>query len=447
MHAIEIPANSPSGHRGRRRARGPVRVSAALAALATLAASLLLAACGGSDGDGEGGAAPAATASTAGADQVLGALNPAKGTPVRIGMISDGKGSVTDLSFEGPVADTTVAYLNARKGGIGGHPIELVKCDALADPAKGTDCANQMVEKNVTAVVVGSSSVVESMWEPLHQAHIPVLFGGANAASILTDKDSTFVLADALFSLVSLPIQLAKDKKVDTVSVVAIDVPAVMSIYQTVAPAAFKAAGIKLDLVPVPPGTADMTPQMQRIATAGPRVVQMIGSDSFCIAGLNGLHSVGFTGPVVAISQCVTDALRKAVPGSVLKGVTVSATAPVGTDNPSTRLFSAIVDTYGKGKNIQVNRQGSLSMFTVVAALQTATEGISGDITPASITAAIKSMPEKDLPGADPMKFRCGGKAAPATPAVCVRGGLVTSLDEKGQPTEFRAVASTPIEG
>jgi branched-chain amino acid transport system substrate-binding protein len=97
-----------------------------------------------------------------------------------------------------------------------------------------------------------------------------VLFGGANSASIMTDKDSSFVLADALFGLVTLPIQLAKENKVDTVSAVAIDVPAVMSIYQTIAPAAFRAAGIKLDVVAVPPGTADMTPQMQRIASGAP---------------------------------------------------------------------------------------------------------------------------------------------------------------------------------
>jgi branched-chain amino acid transport system substrate-binding protein len=44
----------------------------------------------------------------------------------------------------------------------------------------------------------------------------------------------------------------------------------------------------------------------------------VIGSDSFCIAALNGLHTVGFTGPVTAIAQCITDATRKSVPGSVL---------------------------------------------------------------------------------------------------------------------------------
>ncbi|WP_157735046.1 ABC transporter substrate-binding protein [Pseudofrankia inefficax] len=409
-----------------------------LTALATLTVTLALAACGGSTASS--GTSPAATSAGAAADQLLGPVNQAKGTPVKIGMISDGKGAVTDLSFESAVADVTVKYLNDRKGGLAGHPIELVKCDTLADPAKGTDCANRMVEDNVAAVVVGSTAVSEGMWPPLHQAHIPVLFGGANSASIMTDKDSSFVLADALFGLVTLPIQLAKEHKVDTVSAVAIDVPAVMSIYQTIAPAAFKAAGIKLDVVAVPPGTADMTPQMQRIAAAGPRVVQVIGSDSFCIAALNGLHTVGFTGPVTAIAQCITDATRKAVPGSVLKGVTVTATAPIGTDNPSTRLFAAVVNTYGKDSKIEINRQGSLSMFTVVAALQSATTGLTGDVTPASITTAIKSMPEQPLPGADPMKFQCGGKANPATPAVCVKGGLVTDLDRKGEPTTYRAV-------
>lgn len=420
-----------------RRLPGRVR---ALAVLATLTASLSLVACGGSS-DGSG-TTPAATSADASADALLGPVNQAKGTPVKIGMISDGKGSVTDLSFESTVADVTVKYLNDRKGGLAGHPIQLVKCDTLADPSKGTDCANRMVEDNVDAVVVGSTSVSDSMWPPLHEAHIPVLFGGANAASILTDKDSSFVLADALFGLVTLPIQLAKEHKVDTVSAVAIDVPAVMSIYQTVAPAVFKAAGIKLDVVAVPPGTADMTPQMQRIASGSPRVVQVIGSDAFCIAAFNGLHQVGFTGPVTAISQCVTDATRKAVPGSVLKGITVTATAPIGTDNPSTRLFTAVVNAYGKGSGVEVNRQGSLSMFTVVAALQAATTGLTGDVTPASIATAIKSMPQKPLPGADPMSFQCGGKASPQTPAVCVRGGLVTDLDSKGEPTTYRAVGN-----
>ncbi len=77
--------------------------------------------------------------------------------------------------------------------------------------------------------------------------------------------------------------------------------------------------------------------------------------------------------------------------------------------------------------------------------LQTALEGISGDITPATVTATIKAMPESELPGAAGMKFRCNGKASAQAPAVCVRGGLSTTLDDKGQPTEFQVLGSSPI--
>ncbi|MBL7500036.1 ABC transporter substrate-binding protein [Frankia sp. CNm7] len=439
MDKTRIASTRPALRRSRDRTR-------ALAALAVLAGSLVLVACGGGD-EGEGATTvPNATTAPGGVEEVLGPVAAASGTPVKIGMISDGKGAVTDLSFEGPVADATIAYLNERLSGLAGHPIEVVKCDTLADPGKGTDCANRMVEEDVVAVVVGSSSVVESIWTPLHESKIPVVFGGANAATILTDRESTFVLVDSAFSMINLPISLAKENKLDTVTVVAIDVPSVMSVYQKVAPAAFEKAGVKLNLVAIPPGTADMTPQMQQLVGTD-TLVQLVGSDSFCIAALNGMRTVGFSGPVTAIAQCITDATRKAVPGDTLKNVTVSATAPVGTDNPSTKLFAAVVEAYGEGKGIEVNRQGSLSMFTTLAALQSATENLTGDVTSESIIAAIKAMPEKPLPGADPMKFRCGGLANPATPAVCVRGGLVTSLDDKGQPTGYRAVGSTPIAG
>lgn len=137
-----------------------------LAASAGLAASLfLVAACGGGDDSGgsDGGATTAAAAASAGAD-LLGTPAPAKGAPVKIGMISDGKGPVSDLSYESRVADATIGWLNEYRSGIAGRPIELVKCDTLADPSKGTDCANQMVEQNVAAVVVGSSGVGESIW-------------------------------------------------------------------------------------------------------------------------------------------------------------------------------------------------------------------------------------------------------------------------------------------
>ncbi|EFC86510.1 ABC transporter substrate-binding protein [Parafrankia sp. EUN1f] len=431
-----------SGGTGQRRSprrRVGVRL-AALGALGALSASLLLGACGG-DEDTDS----AAPADTAAAAQALGPVAQAKGEPVKIGVISDGHSPAADLSYEFKVADATVQYLNEHRSGVAGRPIEIVQCEAQADPAKATDCANQMIEKNVVAVVVGSSGAGEQIWEPLHAAHVPVMFYTANGAGSLGDPESTFILSDQFFPLITLPVKVAKDAGAKKVTVVAIDLPVTTGLYQVTRPI-FEKQGVALDVVQIPAGTADMTPQMQRIVDGDPGIVQVVGSDAFCISAFNGLRAVGYDGPLAAIAHCITDATRAAVPGDFLKGMTITATAPIGSDDPAIAVFEAVVDTYGKDKGIDVTEAGAAAMFITLSAFQTGLEGLTGDITPATVTAALKGMPEKDLPGVTGLRFRCNGKAYRDSPAECARGGLLTTLDDKGKPTTYKAVGVTPIE-
>ncbi|OHV34956.1 branched-chain amino acid ABC transporter substrate-binding protein [Parafrankia colletiae] len=404
---------------------------------ATLTLGLLLAAGCGSD-SGEGSSPGGAGEATA----LLGPREPAAGMPVRIGLISDGKGPVSDLSIEGQVADATVGYLNEHRSGIAGHPIELVTCRSLADPAIGTDCANRMVEEDVVAVVVGSSAVVESIWEPLHQSGVPVFLSYANGAP-LRDSASTFTLSDSSYTLKAL-VQLAKDEGVKKLSIVAVDVPTSAAILREAVPPLFEGSGIDVDIVPVPPGTADMTPQMQTVVDGDPELVQVVGNDAFCISAFNGLRAVGYDGLVTSISNCLSDRTRMAVPGDFLEGMVLPAVVPIGTDNPSTRIYNAVATAYGS--DIDTGRVAGLTMFTLVAALEAAADGVSGDITSDSVVTAIKGMPETDVPGATGLRFRCNGKAVPATPALCVRGWLTTTLGSDGQPTDYKPVGVTPIE-
>ncbi|MEX5712181.1 ABC transporter substrate-binding protein [Parafrankia sp. FMc6] len=384
---------------------------------------------------------PTSVAGTAGE---LGAAAPATGEPIRIGVITDGKSPVSDTSIQTRVAEATAAYLNQHRSGIGGRPIELVECDALADPAVGTDCGNRMIEEDVVAVVVGTTAVNESVWLPLAAADVPVMFYGASGTALLGDE-TTFALSEPTFSLVSLPISLAEQAGADKVTSIVIDVPAALTTQTTVAPALFEAAGIEFELVTVPPGTADMTPQMQNVADGDPGVVFIVGNDSFCISAINGLRAAGFTGQLSGVSQCVTDATREAVPGEELEGMVIAAATPTGVDNPSTRLYEAVVDAYGE--DIDTSVPEGMIMFTALAGFQTALEGISGDdVTHETVIETIKSMPEQELPGAGGMHFRCNGKAGATTPAVCVRGGLVTTLDAEGRPSTYEVLGSTPIE-
>ena len=66
-----------------------------------------------------------------------GRRTPAKGTPVKIGVISNGKTPTIDNSHETPVAEATAKWINEYQGGIGGHPIQLVICNDGNEPGQG----------------------------------------------------------------------------------------------------------------------------------------------------------------------------------------------------------------------------------------------------------------------------------------------------------------------
>lgn len=411
----------------------------------TAAATLLLAATAcGSSTDDEGDADAPGTVDGEQADELLGPEDPAAGEPVRIGLVSDGQSPAFDVRTEIHAAEATVDFWNERRGGIGGRPIELVTCETGADPAVGTDCANRMVEDDVVAVAVGQSTVPESIWEPLHQAGIPTMYFQTNGEPILADSEWSFVISNPLTTAFGLPISVAEDAGADKIAFVVIDVPVALSLFQDLGPPIVDNAGLDYELVRVPPGTADMTSQMRGIVESGAGVVQVVGNDAFCIAAFQGLFATGYDGEITQVSQCVTDATREAMAGGQLEGMYVtSGVASGAADDPTYQMYGAVMGAYGD--EVDVPRQESLVGYTVIAALTTSLEGITGEITPATVADTIRSMPEQELPGGGGVKFRCGGSAMATYPAVCSNQWLRAALDGEGQTSTYEAVDSTEI--
>ncbi|MCU1485572.1 MAG: hypothetical protein JWN67_2318 [Actinomycetia bacterium] len=423
------------------------------AAIGAIAAVVLVSACGGSDSGGDKATDTTVKSDTsttvAGASSTEDLTGPAKqatGTPVKVGVVSDGRSAASDNSIEKDVAKATFAYLDGY-GGIGGHPVEVVECDTKGDPGGAADCANQMIQNDVVAVVIGQSQVVSAVYAPLKAAGVPTLLYGVSDPKVTGDSDTTFTLGNPLSVLAKLPIDVAKENKVEKVVAALIDVPAATSFYEASGegPAEFKKAGIELEIVRIPVTAADVTPQMQQIVAGGPALVHIIGASSTCIAVLNGLAAAGFDGPVTLVQQCVDDSTRKAVAGSVLKGINMSASAPVGDPNdPGLAIYDKEIAPKVAG---QVNQGANAQlMFISVMAFHSALQGITGDVTQENVIKTFHSMKAKLLPGGGGIHFRCNGKAVPGSPAICVRGGLVTKLDDKGQATTFEPVGDTPIE-
>jgi branched-chain amino acid transport system substrate-binding protein len=395
---------------------------------------LLLGVVGCADGSDDEGAA---TTSEAGPDatSVLGPLDEASGEPVRIGFITDGRNEVTDLSIELDVAAATTAYVNEHLGGIAGRPVEIVTCEAKLDPGISANCANEMVGEGVAAVVVGTVGNVDAVWNPLHGAGMPTMFFAAAAEGALSDSETTFTLTDPNTPTVLLPISVAEQNDEDKVTAIIIDVPAALTIYEGEGAQLFADAGIELNLVRVPPGTPDMVPQLQNELAGDPGEVHVLGNDSFCIAAFQALDLLAFDGPVSAVTACISDATRDALPPESLEGIVVASSSPVGADDQTDELFRTVMATYGN--DIDTSRAAAHATFTAMTGLVVAIQDLTGEVTPETITAAIKSMPERELPDGAGLTFRCDGKQVAGAPAVCVAGGLVTTLDGDGQPTSY----------
>lgn len=397
-------------------------------------------ACGDSTDDGDdGGAGGSGDGSEAPEAGVLGPVDRAEGEPVKIGFVSDGQTPSIDQSIEFDVAEAAAEYVNEHRGGVAGRPVELVTCETKLDPGLATDCANQMVEEDVAAVLIGSSAVLEDIWRPVHDAGVPTVFFAASGPEVTGDEASSFVLTNPQGGLVRVPIDLAVGDGADRVTAIVIDVPAAVAGLEAATPV-FEEAGLELELVRVPIGTADMTAPLRDVVGGDPGAVLVLGNDSFCISAFQALATLGFDGPLTAVTQCITEATRTALPEGALEGIVVGAPVPVGVEDGSTELYRAVADAFGDG--IDTTRIAGVGAFVVVAGFAAAVEDLDGDVTPESVIEAMRSMPEKELPGAGGLTFRCDGEAMPGSPAVCTPGSLTTTLDADGQPTTYEPAGS-----
>jgi branched-chain amino acid transport system substrate-binding protein len=406
---------------------------------AALAATLLLAvtACGDDD-DGGGGSSSGDEPSQQEATDLLGPEEQASGEPVRIGMASDGATDAFDNTDELRSAEATAEFWNTHRGGVGGRPVEVVTCEMRNDPATAADCANQFVEEGVVAVAVSQSGVTDSLWEPLHEAGVPTFVYQTSSEAIATDTETSFVMFNPLATLYGSPIAAAEEESADSIAFVVIDVPQALESFDSgEGPEILENAGLEYELIAIPPGTADMTSQMQEVANSDAGVVQVVGNDAFCIAAFNGLTSVGYDGAITSITQCITDATREAVSGEVLDQISVLSTYALGAEDDETfQLYQAVMSTFGEDVE-DVNNATAMGAYATMGALLTSLDGLEGDVTPETVVETVKAMPEAELPGGGGITFQCGGSASEEMPAVCTNQSLRAELDAEGNPSSY----------
>jgi branched-chain amino acid transport system substrate-binding protein len=413
----------------------------ALASVAAIGLVFGAAACS-SDSNSSG-----TTDSTVSAD-VLGTPNAASGEAVKVGFISDGRTPSLDNSHMKPAAEATASYINDYMAGIAGRPIQLVACETSGDPGKATDCANQMVQEDVAMVVMPETQQPGAVHTVIAANNIPLFVYGVADKAITEDPNSSFMIVSQTAGLAELPIAVAKENNIDNVTVFVVDVPAATVFYDpgTYGASQFSDAGITLNEIKVPLASADLTQQINQVLKNGNTVLQIVGDPATCIAAINGAKTNGFTGPITILNGCGTAAVKEAV-GANMEGVIMASPTPLGDDtNSGIQLWNAILAKYDPSFG---DSSLGLTTFITMYSMRQALETISAsDITPATVISTTKAAPEQPLVTGDGLDFRCNGKAAPETPAVCTRGALRVAFDAQGDPVlPYTAFGTSPIPG
>jgi branched-chain amino acid transport system substrate-binding protein len=399
---------------------------------ALLAAALVIgaAACSSGSGPAAASGASGATGTASGSSSVSSAaLAPylpgkkATGAPVKIGLINNEGSSPAASPSVGDAAVAAADYANAELGGIGGHPVKVYRCSENEDTASATACANQMVQDNVAAVVIGTTGYGATMVPIITKAGIPYVSAIGSAAAELSTPGAFMWSGGYQAALLGFA-NYAKQHGYKKVTAYVIDVPAALAGAAALGDPLFKADGVSLSIEPVPAAVPDATSQVTAGLQSNPGAVAVVADEGTCTSILKALNVVSPTTPAMVITSCMTSSATQTL-GSAMNGVKVFGASAPQADDPEADLYRYVMATYAPKDNITGNTvTGYQSMLGLVRVLA----GLKGPATPASITAAIKAAKNVALPDGAGLTFTCDGKAIAGLPSVCSAGVVVVTV-------------------
>jgi branched-chain amino acid transport system substrate-binding protein len=366
--------------------------------------------------------ASASAASTAGLSQFLPGKKPS-GTPVKVGLINNEGSSAVAEPEVGNGAVAAADYANAQLGGLAGHPIQVIRCSENEDTASATACANEMVQDNVDVVDIGTTSLGNTMVPIITKAGIPyVTVTGTSTAELTTPL--AFSWSGGYEATLSGVAQYSKQKGFKKVVAFTVDVPSAVAGAKAIGIPIFKANGVTLTVEPVPAGVPDATAQVTAGLAGGQQASVTIADEGTCTSVLKALNVVNPSLPAMAITPCLTTASVQAL-GSAMNGVKIFGSSAPQANDAEANLFQYVMATYEpktstSGDSV-VGYQGMLGLIR-------ATANLTGAVTPASITAAIKASKDIPLPAAAGITFTCDGKALPTLPSVCSLGEVMVTV-------------------
>lgn len=424
----------------------PVLPASKKATLLAGCATLVLAvtACSSSSTSGSATATPAASQAAASGTSSGGA-QAASGSPITIQMPNlQGSTQGLNLPAVSQAGQAAVDYINAN-GGVHGRQLELNVCNLLTTPASDVACANSMVAAKPVAIAGGAVDNGDPIASAAAAAGIPYVVGTASSPLEQTSTDVFAVTAGdtGSYSAVGAEEQKLGGKQV-TIVLVAIGSGAVAGTQKKAGPI-FAEYGIKVKVIVVAPGTADLAPTLQAAAGSGTTGVFLNVDPTTCLSALNAKSTLGISSSIRFYVDLACDE------SSVLKGAGANAngtyiiepTDIANTQDPDTSIYLAAMSKYEPGvSHSGYAQEGFTTVMDLYRVMKTIPAGTA--ITAASVQAAMqaaKNVPEFMGDGAT---FTCDRKILPSEPTIC---GNTTYIAQYTTAGGEKYIGSTKFKG
>ncbi|NED68734.1 ABC transporter substrate-binding protein, partial [Streptomyces sp. SID10244] len=142
------------------------------------------------------------------------------------------------------------------------------------------------------------------------------------------------------------PAYLGKEAGIKKTAILTIDAPIATGPIKLLGPMVFGNAGMQMDLIAVPPGTADMTPQVQTALKNGDEAFYVMGNVPFCTTAFKAMQTLNADKPIATVSQCIGDEeSAKQIPGGY-EGMKVGVSHDFNPDSEDTKIFEAVLAKY-----------------------------------------------------------------------------------------------------
>jgi branched-chain amino acid transport system substrate-binding protein len=414
-----------------RRTRSARLVVIALLTVLALAAG----ACGGDDDTpSSAGDDTATTAADTTDDTDTTEAEPAlTGDPVKVGFLNNEGGaafSVPELRVGAEVAED---YVNTELGGIAGRPVDIIPCATDGSPEKSIDCANQLLEQGVVAMMEGTDLGADAILPILKAAGVPMVGHVQFGVGRMFDENSYYFGAAAL-AYGAAALKFYSEQGVEKIVWFFPDDPTSRGFNEaSLIPTSAK---LGIDYTPVyfDPASPNWSVLATTAVAENPDVSgSLVGTDGQCQAYVGALRDAGFQGSILAAScNGLYDAL-----GDKAVGVHTDADHWVTTDAGSAptgkqkdlQAFSDAMDGAGEDDLVAGN---AIISFADVVNLSRVMSTIDGDVDGPGVATALRGTIDFDS-FAGPV-ISCDHSVLPGNSA-CSDGLLFLEVSEKGTPT------------